>query len=127
MHRLRRARRGTWRVAVIENSMQPAILPGDWLLTDPTARGWPRPGAVVVFREPGTDLLAVKRVVARDGHIVGPDGLIHLAPGEAWLLGDHDGHSVDSRTYGPVSFDRFVGRAWFRYGPLRRIGRIAGP
>ena len=43
-----RARRGTWRVAVVEDSMAPAIEPGDWLLVDPTSRGWPRPGAVVV-------------------------------------------------------------------------------
>ena len=104
--------------------MRPAIEPGDWLLLDPTARRWPRAGSIVVFREPGTELLAVKRVIAREGHIARPEGLLHLAPGEAWLLGDHEGHSVDSRTYGPVTFDRYVGRAWFRYGPLRRIGRI---
>lgn len=124
MKLLERARHGTWRVAVVEDSMASAIQPGDWLLVDPTSRGWPRPGAVVVFHEPDTDLLAIKRVAARSGHIAIPEGLLHLEPGEAWLVGDNEGHTLDSRTYGPVPFERFVGRAWFRYGPLRRIGRI---
>ncbi len=45
--------------------MMPALLPGDWLLLDPTCRRWPRPGTIVVIREPGTGILAVKRVAAR--------------------------------------------------------------
>ena len=42
--------------------MAPAILPGDWLLVDPTVRRWPRRGTIVVVREPFTDVLAIKRV-----------------------------------------------------------------
>lgn len=116
--------RGLWRVAVVEDSMLPAIEPGDWLLVDPTGERWPRPGSIVVFREPETELLSIKRVAARSGHVTIDEGVLHLAPGEAWLLGDHAGHSRDSRAYGPVPFSRFAGRAWFRYGPLRRIGRV---
>jgi signal peptidase I len=125
MSLLARARQGPWRVAVIEDSMAPAIQSGDWLLVDPTASRWPRTGCVVVFREPESDLLAVKRVAATAGaHVVVSEGVLHLEPGEAWLIGDSTDRSVDSRAYGPVSFDRFVGRAWFRYGPLRRVGRL---
>jgi signal peptidase I len=125
MSGLARARRGPWRVAVVEDSMAPAVQPGDWLLVDPTSSHWPRVGAIVVFREPESDLLAIKRVAATGGaHVVVPEGVLHLEPGEAWLVGDAVDRSVDSRAYGPVSFDRFVGRAWFRYGPLRRLGRI---
>ncbi len=104
--------------------MLPAIEPGDWLLVDPTGRRWPRPGSVVVFREPESELLAIKRVEARSGHVHVEQGLLELAPGEAWLVGDHDGHSRDSRAFGPVGFERYVGRAWFRYGPLRRLGLL---
>ena len=43
--------------------MEPAIEPGDWLLVDPTVDRWPRRGSVVVFREPDSGLLAIKRVV----------------------------------------------------------------
>jgi signal peptidase I len=122
---LARARSGVWRVAVVEDSMAPAVASGDWLLVDPTGRAWPRVGSLVVFREPESDVLAIKRVAFRGGaHVQVEEGVLHLAPDEAWLLGDADGKSVDSRRYGPVSFERFVGRVWFRYGPLRRLGRV---
>jgi len=34
------------------------------------------------------------------------------------------GEPIDSRRYGPVPLDLLVGRAWFRYAPLRRLGLI---
>jgi type IV secretory pathway protease TraF len=118
-------RRGVWRVAVAEESMAPALAAGDWLLLDPTCAQWPRRGSIVVFREPGTGLLAVKRVAARPGDRVRISaGILHLAADEAWLLGDNASRSVDSRRYGPVPLEALVGRAWFRYGPARRIGPI---
>ena len=128
--------RGTWRVAVTEGSMAPAVEAGDWLLVDPTVRRWPRRGSIVVFREPLTDVLAIKRVAARPGDwLPFAAGWLQLAHDEAWLLGDEDdaalaaaGHGAanDSRRYGPVPVEALVGRAWFRYGPARRIGRL-GP
>jgi signal peptidase I len=117
--------------------MAPAIQPGDWLLVDPTTERWPRPGSVVVFHEPDGDLLAIKRVAAGPGSRVAlDDGHLVLAPDEAWLLSDASdaellaagaGEPVDSRRYGPVPVELLVGRVWFRYGPIARIGRIAGP
>jgi hypothetical protein len=119
----RRARRGIWRVAVAEESMAPALAAGDWLLLDPTTASWPRRGSVVVFREPDTGILAIKRVAARPGDLVRiAAGILHLGPDEAWLLGDDGAVSLDSRHYGPVPLEALVGRAWFRYGPARRIG-----
>jgi signal peptidase I len=119
--------------------MRPAVEPGDWLLTDPTVLRWPRPGTVVVIREPDTEVLALKRVAARPGASV-PDVVvtdpatgsdvsvtIRLGPDEAWLLGDDPAVSIDSRRYGPLPLERLVARAWFRYAPLRRIGRLAPP
>jgi hypothetical protein len=93
---------------------------------------------VVVFRDPGSGKLAVKRVAARPGDWVRfGDGWLQLADDEACLLADAAdeeaeaagwGRPRDSRRYGPVPVDALVGRAWFRYGPLRRLGRIApGP
>lgn len=117
--------RHLWRVAVAENSMSPVLRPGDWLLLDPTCSEWPRRGSIVVFHEPGTQTLAIKRVAARPGDRVRiSQGILHLADDEAWLLGDNLGPSVDSRRYGPVPLASLVGRAWFRYGPLGRFGLI---
>jgi signal peptidase I len=114
--------------------MRPAIEPGDWLLVDPTIVRWPRRGSVVLFREPDGERLAVKRVAAGPGERVPfADGYLELADDEAWLLSDATpeataaagyGDPIDSRRYGPVQVDLLVGRAWFRYAPLRRIGRI---
>ena len=121
----RRARHGPWRVLVTEDSMRPALEPGDWLLVDPTIRVWPRRGSVVVVREPGSELLAVKRVAARPGDVIRTtDGPIRLSPTQAWLLGDDRTVSVDSRRYGPVELDRLVARAWYRYGPRGRAGGL---
>ena len=115
--------------------MSPAILAGDWLLVDPTITRWPRRGSVVAFHEPDGGGLAVKRVAAGPGDRVAfADGYIELAEDEAWLLSDATaevtaaagfGEPIDSRRYGPVPIEQLVGRAWFRYAPLRRVGRIA--
>jgi signal peptidase I len=125
---------GPWRVDVAEVSMTPAIDPGDWLLVDPTVARWPRRGTVVVFREPGSGELAIKRVAGRPGDWVPfAGGYLPLAEDAPWLLSDATddavtsagfGRAVDSRAYGPVSVDALVARPWLRYWPLRRLGRI---
>jgi signal peptidase I len=117
--------------------MRPAIEAGDWLLIDPTTLRWPRRGSVVVFREPDGETLAVKRVAAGPGERVPfADGYLELADDEAWLLSDASpeaaaaaghGQPIDSRRYGPVPVELLVGRAWFRYAPIGRIGRIPRP
>lgn len=114
--------------------MRPAVEPGDWLLVDPTVTRWPRRGSVVVFREPDGDSLAIKRVAAGPGDRVPfAEGYLELADDEAWLVSDATadetaaagfGEPIDSRRYGPVPVNLLVGRAWLRYAPVRRIGRI---
>ena len=114
--------------------MVPAVMPGDWLIVNPLAAAWPGKGAVVVFREPLGETLAIKRIAARGGDRVAfAGGYLTLAPDEAWLLSDADekaaagvgsGPPIDSQRYGPVGIDDLVGTVLFRYAPLRRFGRI---
>ena len=109
---LRDRLRGPWRVVVQEGSMLPGIAPGDWLLVDPMTRGWPRNGSVVVFHEPVSAELAIKRVRARAGERVPFNGgYIVLSAGEAWLEADASpsiaadagfGAPIDSDRFGPV-------------------------
>jgi len=116
--------------------MLPAIHPGDWLLVDPTTRRWPRRGSIVVFREPESGTLSIKRVAGRPGDwIPFEDGFLHLETDEAWLISDADaattaaagyGPPVDSRRFGPVAVEQLVGRAWFRYAPVQRFGPLSG-
>jgi signal peptidase I len=113
--------------------MEPTIREGDWLLVDPTTDRWPRRGTIVAFLEPDGGALSIKRVAGGPGDRVPfRDGYLELADDEAWLLADATpvasaaagyGEPVDSRTYGPVPVALLVGRVWFRYAPLRRIGR----
>jgi signal peptidase I len=115
--------------------MAPTIEPGDWLLVDPTPARWPRRGSIVIFHEPDSELLAIKRVAARPGDRVQlDDGHLILGADEAWLLSDApdadllasgSGQPIDSRRYGPVPVEALVGRVWFRYGPLERMGLLA--
>ena len=114
--------------------MAPAVAAGDWLLVDPMVTHWPRRGSVVVFREPDSGTLAVKRLAAGPGaRVAFADGYLELAEDEAWLLSDATtemtaaagfGEPIDSRAYGPVPVEVLVGQVWFRYAPLRRIGRV---
>ena len=115
--------------------MLPAIEPGDWLVVNPLIGRWPGRGTVAVFREPISDALAIKRVTALPGERVRfADGYLTLADDEAWLTADASeavaaaagfGPPIDSYRFGPVAADRLVARVLFRYGPLRRFGRIA--
>ncbi len=114
--------------------MAPAILPGDWLLVRRGVSRWPRAGSIVVFREPLSETLAIKRVAAGPGDQVRfGGGYLTLAPDEAWLIADADektaasvgsGPPVDSNRFGPVALGDLVGTVLFRYAPLRRFGRV---
>jgi signal peptidase I len=117
--------------------MEPGIREGDWLLVDPTTDRWPRRGSIVAFHEPDSGALSIKRIAGTPGDRVPfRDGYLELADDEAWLLADASptaaaeaglGAPIDSRSFGPVPVALLVGRVWFRYAPLGRIGRIERP
>ena len=95
--------------------MAPGLLPGDWLLVEPTSvsSSPPSAGQLVVVPDPRqSHRLLVKRVgtVREDGQL--------------WLVGDSANDSTDSRTFGAVDVAAVVGRPWFRYWPPFRISRV---
>ena len=95
--------------------MAPTLRPGDWLLVDPLAYRDTAPavGDIVVAPDPREPArLLVKRV----------GGL--AADGSLELRGDAPGDSTDSRVFGPLPARAVTGRAWARYWPLSRIGRL---
>jgi nickel-type superoxide dismutase maturation protease len=102
-----------WRVAVAERSMEPALLPGDWLLVRRSLRAGRapriRPGQIVIARHPGRPgLLLVKRAARRE------------QPGW-WLASDNPAAgAVDSGSFGAVPTELIEGRVLVRYWPLRR-------
>jgi nickel-type superoxide dismutase maturation protease len=103
------------RAAVTGESMLPGLRPGDWLLVDPFAfrDRSPRPGDLVVVPDPREpERLLVKRVRST------------LDNGRLELAGDAADQSTDSRAFGPVQTDEVRGRAWARYWPPDRWGRV---
>jgi nickel-type superoxide dismutase maturation protease len=105
-----------WRVAVAEQSMEPALKAGDWLLAwRGISRGKGRrslrvkPGQIIFARHPSRpELLLVKRVAWQE-----PDGW--------WLSSDNPGAgAVDSAHFGVVAPELVEGRLLLRYWPAAR-------
>ena len=91
--------------------MQPTLRPGDRLLVYRWSR--PRPGDLVVLREPDArQTFAVKRVARLEPN---GDVIVHA---------DNPNVSRDSREFGPVPRRLIVGRVIFRYLPAERRGRL---
>jgi inner membrane protease subunit 1 len=89
--------------------MEPAYRHGDRLLVNRLAyiRAAPRPGDVVILRDPDDNRrLLLKRVAGSTAS---------TPPGQIRVLGDNAGESRDSRHFGPVTVRLIVGRAWRKY------------
>jgi signal peptidase I len=140
------------RFLIQDRSMLPTLQPGDRVLVSALSlRLRPlRRGDLVVFRDPErSGRLAIKRVAGRpDRPRPGQSGRVStvgpgptpgsqasagplptsrpLAPGELLVAGENLIESRDSRAYGPISRRRLVGRAWYRYWPPERRGRLPG-
>ena len=94
---------GRFRIA--DASMEPSLQAGDYVLAYRWAyrRARPRPGDVVVLRDPvEPSRLLVKRV-----SVTGPDDRVVV-------LGDNRESSRDSRHFGPVDVGAIVGRVVLR-------------
>jgi signal peptidase I len=93
--------------------MVPTLQPGDRLLLRRAGRL--RRGDIVALRDPRDDLrIMIKRVRA-------------VTPAGIDVRGDNPSRSTDSRTFGPVAPAAVLGRAWYRYAPRGRTGRLPSP
>jgi nickel-type superoxide dismutase maturation protease len=105
-----------YRVAVRGHSMEPTLRDGDWLLVDPDAYRLrkPRPGELIVAPDPR----APERVVVKRVAFVDADERLRVG-------GDHPAHASDIEAVGPLVASALIGRPWFRYWPLERLGPIS--
>jgi nickel-type superoxide dismutase maturation protease len=91
--------------------MEPALRDGDWIVVARLSRP-PRVGEIVLARDPrASERLVLKRVAT-------------IEDGSCTLLGDRPEESTDSRQFGAVALSDVLGRAVFRYSPLRRAGML---
>ena len=112
----------------------------------------PERGEIVIFhfpRDPSRDF--VKRVVGLPGDTVeikrgevfingeslpepyitrrdnGTNQLVEVGPNTYYVLGDNRRASNDSRDWGPVPAENFIGRAWVSFWPLNRWHALSAP
>ncbi len=104
------------RFRVADDSMRPALAPGDYVLVNRWAyrRCAPAAGDIVVLHDPETPgRFLVKRVST------------FAALDTFYVVGDNAETSRDSRHFGPVSRAAIVGRIWLR--ARARSGLRRGP
>ena len=93
------------RYEIAEESMAPALRPGNWVLAVRRSRRARSGDVVVIELRPGFEV--VKRVGAPPAGVKG-----------LWLLGDNaSAGSVDSRTFGAVDPSQVMARVILRYRP----------
>ncbi len=85
---------------VKEESMLPAVKPGDYVLVN----GWcykfrvPKPGEIIILKHPNSDLVIIKRIKSV------------LNDKKLYVTGDNSSASEDSRKFGPIDSKDVIGK-----------------
>ena len=136
-------------------SMEPNLHEGQYLIVNKAVYRWlhePERGDIIVFDSPNSpDRDFIKRVIGLPGETVEiRDGAVYIdgilldepylseptrsnvAPrvlrqDEYFVLGDNRDSSSDSRSWGPLSEEKIIGKAWLSYWPPGRWGLIPDP
>ncbi len=88
------------RFKIIDRSMEPALLEGDYVIVNRLAYLFrePKIGEIIVFKHPTKRQFLVKRIVNK------------LKNGLYIVTGDNTEKSLDSRSFGPIRSNSIVGK-----------------
>jgi signal peptidase I len=138
--------------SIPSQSMEPTLTNGDRVLVARFSYrfGAPKRGDIIVFHPPTSPKeeyikrvvgLAGDRVAVHDGKLwingeaqdepyiketpmVGTFPEVTVPEGAVFAMGDNRNNSGDSRFFGPVPLSSILGKAFFLYWPLARIGGL---
>jgi len=129
------------RVRVENVSMEPTLMPGEFLLVNRVAYkiGTPKIGDIIIFHAPGVDDLDyIKRLIGRpyvndqalyETYIADPPnytGTWEVPEGQFFVLGDNRNNSSDSHLWGFIPEESVVGKALLIYWPLDAVTLLTG-
>lgn len=66
-------------------------------------------------------------VLTHSGAYLSESRAVTLGDNEYFVMGDNRDHSSDSRSWGTITRDKIVGKAWFVYWPLQKLSLIQIP
>jgi len=65
--------------------------------------------------------------ITSPGRYMLEDKVVTIPEGKYLVFGDNRGHSLDSRAFGPIEFNKITGRAWIIYWPVAEAGAVESP
>lgn len=81
-------------------------------------------GAYFINKQRLNETYLLEQVKTAEGAFLLEDRPITLGENEYFVSGDNRSYSHDSRAFGPIKKDAFIGKAWFRYWPVNKVGVI---
>jgi signal peptidase I len=82
-------------------------------------------GKIYVNGNPVNEYYLAPALQTRAGAFLKNDQQYIVPEGGYMVMGDNRSYSSDSREWGPVPRENIIGRAWFRYWPLTKIGLLS--
>jgi len=85
-------------------------------------------GQVIIYNEEYPEGFTLdESYLPADLDMAGEMPKVELQNNEYFVLGDNRNNSYDSRRFGPITTDAFVGRVWFRGWPFSRMQVFHAP